>query len=126
MVDFTAKTVWNMDESRMKAVDYYLSLCETAFINWNLEELYIYLKQVRRMISGKISEEQFKKCDDMLQDMEKIRRSINIDNEQETKKKKSELYEKADELYVYLNRLMKKHGMFFKEGDDPTRAALKR
>ncbi len=35
-------------------------------------------------------------------------------------------YDKADEIYVDQNRLMKAHGLFFREGRDPTKAALER
>ena len=36
------------------------------------------------------------------------------------------IYQECEDLYVYLNKLMVTHGMFFKGGDDPSRAALKR
>lgn len=126
MADFTAKTVWNLDDARFKAIDYYLNLCEACFISWDLENMYIYLQQIRRMISGKINIIQFDETGKSLQEIEELRQSINTADDDEFPKIKHEIYQKCDKLYVYLNRLMVKHGLFFKEGDDPTRAALKR
>ena len=126
MGEFTTQTVWNMDETRMKAVNYYLDEAEKSFIIWDLEGIYLYLLQVRRMISGKIRKKEYKEAGEMFAKIEEYRQSIDIDKDKEKQELRVKIYSKSEELYVYLNRLMVDHGMFFKGGDDPSRAALKR
>lgn len=124
--DFTAKTIWNMDEARMRVLNQYLVMCEMSFLDWDLDNLYIQLVSIRRIISGKISKEEYDKAGEKLEEIEKLKKQMDIDKEKDYDKKRVEWYNICDQLYVMLNRFMKKHGLFFREGDDPTRAALKR
>lgn len=122
---FNAKTIWNMDEARLKSLNIYMILVEDAFVCWDLNNLYVYLKSIRRVVSGKITRNQLKDLDNKFEDLEKIKRRMdddNIDDDDDSVK----FYNKADGIYVDLNRLMKAHGLFFREGRDPTKAALER
>jgi len=122
---FNVKTIWNMDEARLKSLNTYMVLCEDAFVCWDLNNLYIYLKSIRRVISGKITETQLKGLDEKFEDLEKIKRKMDDDNNND-ESIPIKFYGKADEIYIDLNRLMKRHGLFFREGRDPTKAALER
>ena len=114
-----------MDEQRLKSLNQYMLLVEDAFVNWDLENIYIYLKSIRRIASGKFKKPEMSDLDEMFQKLEKIKRKM--DAERIIKKEDSvEYYNQSDEIYVKLNRLMKSHGLFFREGRDPTRAALER
>ncbi len=121
---FNVKTIWNMDEARLKSLNTYMVLCEDAFVCWDLNNLYTYLKAVRRIASGKFSTKQLKELDSKFSDLEEIKRKMDDDNEDESDSIK--FYNQADKIYLELNRLMKAHGLFFREGRDPTKAALER
>jgi len=125
--DFTAKTVWNMDEARMREINNYLVACEQCLLSWDLELLYTYLLQVRRLCSGKFTTQEYKKLGtDLIDKIEKLRRELNPDEERKYNNDRILIYNLCDELYIELNRLLVKHGLFFRVGDDPTRAALRR
>ena len=109
-----------MDDERMKALNINLLMCEDSFLNWDIENIYIYLRAIFRMISGKLREEEFKGVQDLFKDVEELRRKSD-DNS-----KNVELYNQLDNIYIYLNRLMKHHGLFFREGRDPSKAVLER
>ncbi len=122
---FNVKTIWNMDEARLKSLNTYMVLCEDSFACWDLNNLYIYLKSIRRVISGKITRKQLEELDKKFESLEKIKRKMDDDgNDDESDSVR--FYNKSDDIYVDLNRLMKAHGLFFREGRDPTRAALER
>ncbi len=121
---FNVKTIWNMDEARLKSLNTYMVLCEDAFVCWSLNEIYTYLKAIRRIASGKFSPKQLKELDTKFSELEKIKRKMDEDNNDETDSVK--FYNQADDIYLELNKLMKAHGLFFREGRDPTKAALER
>lgn len=122
---FNAKTIWNMDESRLKSLNNYMVLAEDAFVNWDLDNIYIYMKSIRRIASGKFKKKELDELDVLFGKLEKVKRTM--DSQLEINRKDQvEYYNKADEIYVKLNVLMKSHGLFFREGKDPTRAALER
>ncbi len=123
--DFTAKTVWNMDEARMRQIDRYLIAAEECFLSWDLESLYSYLNQVRRIAAGKFKETEYDDLGKIMGEIEYFRRALDIDSPHYDNYK-IQIFNLCDKYYVELNRLLKKHGVYFREGDDPTRAALKR
>lgn len=122
---FSAKTIWNMDEQRLKSLNTYMVLCEDAFVCWDLNNLYVYLKSIRRVISGKITRNQLKDLDKKFEKLEELKRKMDDDDNGDDNEP-IKFYDKADEIYVDQNRLMKAHGLFFREGRDPTKAALER
>ncbi len=121
---FNVKTIWNMDEARLKSLNTYMVLCEDAFVCWDLNNLYTYLKAIRRIASGKFRKTELETLDKKFEKLEGIKRKMDDDREDESDSVK--FYNKADEIYLELNRLMKAHGLFFREGRDPTKAALER
>ena len=122
---FNVKTIWNMDEARLKSLNTYMVLCEDAFVCWDLNNLYVYLKSIRRVISGKITKKQLEGLDIKFRGLEKLKRAMD-DDDNDDESNPVKFYNKADEIYIDLNRLMKAHGLFFREGRDPTKAALER
>ena len=121
---FNVKTIWNMDEQRLKSLNTYMVLCEDSFSCWDLNSLYTYLKAVRRIASAKFRKTELDDLDKKFEELEEIKRKMDDDREDETDSVK--FYNKADDIYLQLNRLMKTHGLFFREGRDPTKAALER
>lgn len=122
---FNVKTIWNMDEARLKSLNTYMVLCEDAFVCWDLNNLYVYLKSIRRVVSGKITKKELANLDIKFGELEELKRKMDSDgNDDESNPIK--FYHKADDIYIDLNRMMKGHGLFFREGRDPTRAALER
>lgn len=125
-MDITPKTLWNFDEARMKDLHYHMVLCELAFENWNLLEIYKELHTLRRIVSGAFSE---KEWDSTLEDyskLEEAKRKLEEAKEEEHQEKLIKYYSQADDVFIKLNRFMKKKGFFFREGEDPRFAALKR
>ena len=121
---FNVKTIWNMDEARLKSLNTYMVLCEDSFVCWDLDNLYTYLKAIRRIAAGKFRKTEVEELDKKFEELEKIKRKMDEDNAEQSDSIK--FYDKGDEIYLELNRLMKAHGLFFREGRDPTKAALER
>ena len=114
-----------MDESRLKSLNNYMVACEDAFVNWDLDNIYIYMKSIRRIASGKFKKHEIKDLDALFTQLENFKRIM--DSKLQIDRKDScEYYNKADEIYLKLGKLMVSHGLFFREGRDPTRAALER
>ncbi len=122
---FNVKTIWNMDEARLKSLNTYMVLCEDAFTCWALNDIYTYLKSIRRIASGKFSPKQLEVLDKKFNSLEEIKRKMDDDdNDDETDSVK--FYNKADDIYLEINRLMKAHGLFFRERRDTTKAEVER
>ena len=83
------------------------------------------MKSIRRIVSGKFKTTEIGEVDKLFNELEKNKRNMDdpdkVDDSESVK-----YYKKADEIYVKLNRLMKIHGLFFREGKDPRRAGLER
>ena len=123
--NITLKSMWNMDEARMRVLNTYLILCEDAFLDWDLPNIYLYLQAILRVISGKLSEKEFNGVKEKLNELEEVKRKMDI-SEEVRKEDSVKFYNKANDIYIKLNRLMKNHGMFFREGADPRKAVLRR
>ena len=112
-----------MDESRLKSLNQYMVVCEDAFVNWDLDNIYIYMKSIRRIASGKFKKTELEDLDKLFGELEDFKRimdsKLQIDMKDSVK-----YFNKADEIYLKLGKLMVSHGLFFREGRDPTRAAL--
>jgi len=119
MAEYTPKSIWNMDDERLKALNGYLLLCEDALLNWDIENTYSYLRAVFRIISGKLRIEEYNAVVELFKKVEILRRD-------KPEGKVIEIYNQLDEIYIYINRLMKHHGLYFREGKDPSKAVLER
>lgn len=124
--DFTPKSIWNIDDDRLKILSFYMAICDECFINWDLEGLYTYLFAIRRVATPKLKKDKAKweRLETKFKQFENVRRDMY--NHQEDVKKKIEFYKEANDIYEELGVQMQEHGIFFREGLDPGRAALRR
>lgn len=127
MTDYIPKSVWNMDEARLQALNYYLRLVEDAFEYGNHELIHKHLRSVRRILFGKLKEEEMLEVNEIFSKMQEYKDKFYTGGTKEIKfEMYNEFYNQADEAYIKMNKLMKKHGLYFREGDDPRRAVLRR
>lgn len=131
MEDLTIGAIWNMDEQKLKRIDELLTLTEAQFLTWDLDNLYWTLRGIRRQInsklkkgSGKIDDNQNQvyQIDKKLKELE-VSRKLYLGNKE---KYKGNFFIKCEEFFMMMERLMKEHKLFFREGDDPRMAVLKR
>lgn len=110
-----------MDEAVLKRIDYLLNIAETQFISWDIKNLYWTLRALRRQIDSKLKKNEKDDIEKKLKELEKYRKKY-----LEAKELKGEYWFKCEEFYIELMRLMKAHGLFFRESDDPRYAVLQR
>ncbi len=127
MADYSVKTIWNFDEARMKELHYHMVLCEEAFTHWDISGINRELQSIRRITSAAFGETEWKDLVDNYKKLEKLKREIsNAVSDSEHNQKQIQYYNLADEIFIKINRSLKLKGMFFRVGDDPRFAALKR
>ena len=119
------ETKWNIDDARMKSLEFYLENLEMAFISWDLDGINRWLRAVIRVIlgTGNKSEETIIKNE--IKRLEEIKRDIDSQKEGiDINKKKIEFYSKAEEILEEINRQNVTSGVYFRKGKDPTKAAI--
>ena len=109
----TLKAEWNMDDSVLK----YVLMLKYQFIEalkgWQLDDAYWIARQIRMEVEAKFRvKEQEQLAEDILE-LEQLRNSWFQD-----KKLKGKFYRGLENFNIILNRLMKKHGLYFREHDD--------
>lgn len=124
----TIKSIWNADDQRLKTLVYFMTECDIALTDWNLEHAYTNLHAVRRIASGKLMKDKdsWKELLTKFKELEIKRRECLNAEENDLMKKRIEMYNLEDEIYMELNRLIQIHGLWFREGLDPSKAALRR
>ncbi len=123
--NFNVKTIWNMDEARLKSLDGYLILCDDCFSVWDLGGIYSNLQSIYRIASAKFTNTQGEEIEKLFEELEKIKRLMD-DDDNDDESNPVKFYKKCNQMYIKLGRLMKAHGLYFREGKDPTKAALDR
>lgn len=108
------ETKWNFDDERMKILHLHMIELEYAFENWNLKLIYSKIKIIELIISGPMSDDEWKEIQKLYVELEKIHRKINTENDKSMTKNKIDFYNKARTLYIELNRIMNKRGFFFR------------
>jgi hypothetical protein len=146
----TQKSIWNLDNIELSILFEIKVKIITALDSWNLEGAYWELRNLRRELDAKIgrvkerfegitleedrkekeekkskSSSEKEEVDKKLKELEKTRNIYNS-NDKKTEKDKSEYYLALEELYMFLCFLMKKHGLYFREGEDNRMAVLRR
>jgi len=121
MDESSLKAVWNMDEATLKRIDSLLTIAEVHFIKWNLEDLYWTLRGIRREVSAKFKKEEIKEINKKMKELEK-QRKIFLEN----KNNSGDFFILCEDFFMYLTLLCKRHGLWFREGDDPKYAVLQR
>lgn len=151
MGEETQQALWNFDGAEAFAI----FEIKKAFINsmqeWDLENSFWHVRSLRREIDAKLKrahkkaiielEERKEKesgkkkekkktekqiVDEKLEALETARKNYNEACPEPTEAQKSKFYKELEEFYMHLCYLMKKHGMYFREGEDMTLAVLRR
>lgn len=136
---------WNFDGAELYIIFQY----KTQFLEfldvWDLENAYWKLRRMRGELDAKLKREHNKLLDSMEEEKEKkvkvtekqladekleeltvIREQYKIDNNKNNLELKNKFYIALEEFYLFLCFLMKKHGLYFREGEDSTFAVLRR
>lgn len=108
------ETKWNFDDERMKVLHMHMIECEYAFEDWNLNKIYSKLKIIEIIISGPVSEDEWKELKVSFDKLEKLKRNLDNDEIKDIRKKQIEFYNNARNIYIELNRIMNKRGFFFR------------
>lgn len=139
------KAIWNVDGAQLYVIFQIKTEASIYLTNWDLEKAYWRLRDLRREIDAKLTrtkkqkyqiknnegdlEEQDltqKEMVDMLLD-ELTNERISFSNiEDKTPKDFSRFYLILEEFYMVLSELMKEHGLYLREGDDPGQAFRRR
>lgn len=141
------KALWNLDNVELTIIFQIKIQFITALQNWNLEEAYLKIRDLRRELDAKFgrARERFEgiildenkddkkkksiiekeEVDRKLKELEKVRSEYSK-KQQRTEEDKGNYYLALEELYMYLCYLMKKHGLYFREGEDNRMAVLRR
>ena len=139
------QSVWTFDWAELQL----LFEIKSAFVNcmtaWDLENAYWKIRTLRAELDAKLSRgktskieqefeeehEQTKKklsekveCDALLNEVDKARNKFNKSSQDD--QDKSNFYFVLENFYLHLCRLMKVHGLYFKEGGANRPAVLRR
>ena len=147
MEEQNQKALWNLDNVELTIIFQIKIQFIEALQSWNLENAYLRLRDLRRELDAKLrrARERFEgitldenkddkkkviiiekdEVDKRLKDLEKIRSDYNK-KQNKTEEDKGNYYLALEELYLYLCFLMKKHGLYFREGEDNRMAVLRR
>lgn len=134
----SVQTKWNFDEERMKAISTYMAITEDSFARFTsykgiepIEDLFGCLSVVKRAILGTGGTNDDIELKKKFKEIEKIKRDcslILIENKDIKTKQKDfieksiEFYNKAEDIWEFINKLNTKNGLYFRRKDDPRRA----
>ena len=116
-ISYTTKSLWNFDDDRMKVLSFYMKLCENAFYRWDLPEIYKLLKSIRRVINGTLNKTDSVHLKDLFEQLEERKRLS-----ENSSKGELDFYNKAEEVYDFMNYVNMKNGYYFRKGEDPRKA----
>lgn len=139
MGDEAQQSIWNFDGAELNLIFQIKVEASLYLTNWNLESCYWRLRDLRREIDAKLNEDKKKveyeiedpdnkgkkkklkisekeSVDYLLKELEGIRNEFLTSDQQQNDF--SKYYLALEEFYLYLARLMKQHGLYFREGED--------
>lgn len=151
----TQQSVWNFDGAELYAVFEIKTKFIEAMLEWNLESAYWAARTLRMELDAKLkrqsTEEKIQKkfklgIEDDEEDIGTKKRKIVFEKEEvdamlsklsKTRgeynnvsspsfEQKANYYVELEEFYMHLCYLMKKHGLYFREGDDARLAIFRR
>ena len=108
------KAVLNMDDEILKIIKDLKVMFLISMKEWKLENAYWYLDLMATEVDAKLRDEEQKDVEKDLEDLEKKRVGYNKNG----KEKIGEFYVSLKTLYKKINRLMKLHGVWFREQED--------
>lgn len=146
----TQQSVWNFDGAELLLIFEIKAEVVSNLQTWELESAYWKLRDLRRELDAKLGrkEEKFEgivleedkekhdkkkkktksekdAVDEKLKILEEERRKYNLIGSP-SEKERGEYYLNLEEFYMHLCHLMKKHGIYFREGEDSRMAVLRR
>lgn len=144
MVDETIQAVWNFDGAELALLFQFKVDVSVSLKSWNLEEAYWALRDLRREIDAKLNRDKKEEIiildekgnkqkmkmtekevvDYLLNEVEKERN--NFLEDVEDVEYSSRYYLVLESFYMHIAHLMKVHGLYFREGDDPSKAWMRR
>ena len=108
------KSVWNIDDEILKIIKDLKVMFLISMKDWKLENAYWYLDLMITECDAKLRDDEQKDIEKELIILEKNRRSYKGNGKEQV----GEFYVGLKNLYKKLNRLMKEHGVWFREQDD--------
>jgi len=109
----TLKAEWNMDDSVLKSVLMLKYQFIEAMKTWKLDQAYWIARQIRMEVEAKFKVKEQEQLDSDILELEQLRTDYF-----KNKKLKGKFYRGLENFNIILNRLMKKHGLYFREHDD--------
>lgn len=108
------KAVWNMDDEILKIIKD-LKICFLKSMQgWKLEDAYWYLNLMCMECDAKLKTKEQEDIENKLQKLEQLRQTCKTNGHNNI----GEFYKELRNLYKEINRLMKEHGIWFREAED--------
>ena len=112
--DNTLKAEWNMDDAMLK----HILLLKHNFVQsihtWDLNSAYFTLREVWMEVEAKFKPKERGRLRKMIKELEIVRNEYFKDQ----RHLKGKFFSSLQNGMIKLNRLMKKHGLYFREHDD--------
>ncbi len=122
---YSAKTVWNMDEARLKVINEIMVAFNISITAKDIKNTDAFGRQLWRDVCSILLDTKFEEIKKKIEEWEKIKRKINPDlTETEHNLALLEYFSKASEIYIELNKAMADSGLYFRFGKDKSRAVL--
>lgn len=138
------QSVWNFDGAELFLIFQIKSRISLALESWDLKEAYKKIRLLRMELDAKLTRgqkkiiEEFEKkqgkqksftekeeVDDMMNELDEAY-NLYADIFNPTIKEQSDFYKLIEAFYMHLCYLMKKHGLYYREGEDSRLAVLRR
>ncbi len=145
------QSVWNFDGSELFLIFQIKEAIVYALDNWNIETAYKKVRLLRMELDAKLVRDKKKILEDFDKELEKQKAQKKRDKKKTEKEEvdemmrdlddsytnytkdgnfddeeKSLMFQKVEKFYMHLCYLMKKHGIYFREGEDMRLAVLRR
>lgn len=118
--DFQVKAVWNSDDAQLRTIFEIKQMAAEAFLLRDIEVIYWTIRSLRRETDAKFNPTERKNLDKDLNDLDDARDELL--NDKQNSEKINEFFFELERFYMKISELMKKHGLYFREADDPRRA----
>jgi len=110
----TLKAEWNMDDAILKHILLLKHNFVEALHTWDLNSAYFTLREIWMEVEAKFRIKEQVRLELMIKNLEVVRNEYFKDQ----RKKKGNFYHSLQGAMIKINRLMKKHGLYFREHDD--------
>lgn len=119
--DYTQGSIFNFDLQELMIIAELKRLYVHHMQNWDLEGAYWNLRAMWIEFDAKPKDDERETLYNKMKTLENTRNQY-LNGTKET----GEYYHDLENMYRDICRTMKKHRLYFREGDDPTKSALKR